>query len=368
MKLLLDPYIFNVQKFGGISRLYSEMLRIIKNREEVSIKCPLYYSDNYHLLHYKLSRNRYLNFFQNKWSLRLKQSFLSKNLSSIINTLSKKNTDVFIPTYYDTYFLTHIGNTPFVLTVYDMIHELLPQYFQSESELIAKKRILIDRSKKIIAISQNTKDDILKIYPHIPEEKIEIVYLSHSIDINNVTVLPSYLSGEKYLLFVGNRSFYKNFTLFIQITGDWLLRNNVKLVCLGGNTFSEDESQLIDQLGIKKLVYQYSFQDNELASFYINALAFVFPSEYEGFGIPILEAMACSCPVILPKISSFPEVAGEAGIYFNLKDPDSLLKVLGLIIYDEDFRTNKIHMGLQQVKKFSWEKTVSEFLKIYSCV
>ena len=368
MKLLLDPYIFNVQKFGGISRLYSEMLRILKTRKEVSIECPLYYSDNFHILHYKLSRNRYLNFFDNKLVTRLKQRFLHANISSIINTLNKNEIDVFIPTYYDTYFLTHLGDTPFVLTVYDMIHELFPQFFRSEAELIDKKRILIERSKKIIAISQNTKNDILKIYPHIPEEKIEIVYLSHSIDIHNVTALPSYLKEKKYLLFVGNRDFYKNFKLFIRIAGDWLLKNNVSLVCLGGNSFSDEESQSIDQCGLKELVYQYSFQDNELASFYINALAFVFPSEYEGFGIPVLEAMACSCPVILPKMSSFPEVAGDAGIYFDLNQPDSLLNSLNSVIYDVDFRRNKIHMGLEQVKKFSWEKTVTESLKVYSSV
>lgn len=365
MKILLDPQIFE-QKFGGISRLFTEEFRLLIKYPGVTIHCPVLFTENLHLKHYNLAP-RFLPFLLGIRGVKrfiTKQDLYQKNKQRVRELLRGKKYDLFIPTYYDTYFLDTIGNTPFVLTVYDMIHELFPVYFVNDRKTVDNKKILMEKAVKIIAISQSTKNDILKIYPHIPAEKVEVVYLHHSIDYtqkNNVAYLPK----GKYVLFVGNRGAYKNFNWFIKAAGRWLIEHQIKLVCIGGQSFNPEENELIVSLNLSELVHQYNFKDSELASFYANAGAFVFPSEYEGFGIPVLESMACNCPVILPPVSSFPEVAGEAGVYFELNNQQSLIEAMDKTFFDENFRNGIIAAGRAQVSKFSWEKTVSECLNIY---
>jgi len=372
MKILLDPQIFNIQKFGGISRLYSEILRNLKSRQDVNIICPIYYSENFHILNYNLSKNRILKNINLKLIKSIKKKLYKKNFTSTIDILKSGDLDVFVPSYYETYFLEYLDNTPYVLTIYDMIHELYPNYLdETEKLVINNKKILMERANLIIAISHNTKSDILKFNPSIPEEKIKIVYLSQSIskDFLETSKIQDVI-GEKYsyILFVGNRGLYKNFEWFIRSASDWLIDNNINLLCLGGGAFNLSEEQLIEELKLKGRVIQYTFQDNELYGFYNHALAFIFPSQYEGFGIPVLESMASGCPVILPKVSSFPEVAEDAGIYIDLADPSSLIKALDKVFYDKDFRQTIVEKGYIQADKFSWDKAVNECLEVYKSV
>jgi len=372
MKILLDPQIFNIQKFGGISRLYSEILRDLKNRQDVNILCPLYYSENFHILNYSLSRNSILQNINFKLIKSIKKKLFKKNYTSTIDILKSGNLDLFVPTYYDTYFLEYLDNTPYVLTIYDMIHELYPDYLdETEKLVINNKKILMERANVIIAISHNTKSDILKFNPSIPEDKIKIVYLSQSISkafLNTAKI--QNVIGEKYsyILFVGNRGLYKNFEWFIKSASEWLSENNINLLCLGGGAFNLLEEQLIEKLNLKERVVQYTFQDDELYGFYHHALAFVFPSQYEGFGIPVLESMASGCPVILPKVSSFPEVAEDAGIYIDLSDPSTLSEALDKVYFDQGFRKRIVEKGHAQAEKFSWDKAANECLEVYRSV
>lgn len=364
MKILLDPQIFNEQLFGGISRYHTEVLRILK-QEKAAITCPLYYTDNYHLLNYKMGKFHALSKFKSPVFDWLKKKLLAKNLSQTLNLLKKGSMDIFVPTYYNPYFLNAIGDTPFVLTVYDMIHELFPNYFSSEAHLIENKKLLIEKAKKVIAISKSTKNDIIKLYPHVDPDKIEVVYLNHSITNTEQQLPPSVDELSPYILFVGNRGLYKNFDWFVKSIAEWLKDTDISLICLGGGPFSVDEKEIIDTLKIKEKIIQYTFSDDELGSFYSNALAFVFPSAYEGFGIPVLEAMACDCPVIVPRVSSLPEVAGDAGIYFDLNKPESLVGVLNELLNNQLFREQTVEKGRLQISLFSWEKTCDGCVKVY---
>src|SRR5690606_18233537 len=137
--------------------------------------------------------------------------------------------DLFIPTYYDIKFLEYLGDKPFVLTVYDMIHELFPDYLGHDIETVSNKKLLIEKAAKIISISESTKKDILAIYPHIPASKIEVVYLSYTLkeNIDNSLTLP-----KKYILFVGNRGLYKNFVFFFEPIASFLKQSaDLYLVC-----------------------------------------------------------------------------------------------------------------------------------------
>jgi glycosyltransferase involved in cell wall biosynthesis len=369
IKILLDPEIFITQEFGGISRYYTELYNALENNPETQIISPILYTDNIHFKESPLFEKSY----QKKNDILVKCSKLlrgysprklkKKSKKEAISLLKKQEFDVFIPTYYDPYFLPYIENKPFVLTVHDMIHELYPHYFTNDKITVPNKKILIARANRIITVSENTKKDLLRIYPDIPASKIDVVYLAPTI---NTAIQTEIETPENYILFVGNRTLYKNFIFFLKAVLPILKnRKDLFILCAGGNAFNKEERQLIDESGIKNQLIQRNFKDSELADYYKKALCFVFPSEYEGFGIPVLEAMACGCPVVLANHSSFPEVAGDAGVYFELNNASDLKEKLALLLDNIQIRQEYKLKGLNQARKFNWETTTNKCLKVY---
>ena len=369
MKIILDPQIFNEQRFGGISRYFTELFLVFNKEDDIDIECPIFFSDNLHLKEAGLFQTKENKFFKSKWCPKfIRKKFLKKkklsNINTTIKVLKESNFDLFIPTYFDPYFLEYLQDKPFVLTVYDMIHELFPQHYLGENQkTIINKKLLMEKATKIIAISESTKNDIIKLYPHIDAFKIEVVYLSHSIKVNHK---PTLNLPKDYILFVGNRNVYKNFIFFLKAVASLLHSNsNLFVVCAGGNKIQSEERKLIQELKLTKQVIQKNFEDYELATYYSNAKCFVFASEYEGFGIPVLESMACGCPVVLANHSSFPEVAGDAGVYFELHNAIDLKQKVESLLTNEKLRKDYILKGLIQVQKFNWEKTAMECKKVY---
>lgn len=369
MKIIVDPQIFLLQKYGGISRYYAEILKLLSKKKEIHLEFPLFFSENLHLKNYGLGLNFFLRIILFLSPFRVKEILKKKSTERFIGSLKSSRFDLIIPTYYDKSFLKVRNQVPFVLTVYDMIHENYP-YLEEGSTIISDKKELIESADAIIAISDYTKKDILRFYPHISENKISVVHLSHSIVKNELEsrLLHRLVGDSTYILFVGNRGFYKNFEWFLPAVSEWLLAKEVKLLCLGGGSLNEFEIELISKLGLLNYVVHYTFQDDELYTFYKSALAFVFPSEYEGFGIPVLEAMYSGCPVVLPRLTSFPEVAGDAGEYFDLADSNSLVSSLEKINSDLGYREQLVKKGIIQASKFSWEKTVEQCLDVYRSV
>jgi glycosyltransferase involved in cell wall biosynthesis len=174
---------------------------------------------------------------------------------------------------------------------------------------------------------------------------------------------------QKYLLFVGNRRVYKNFDTFTESISQ-LLRDdkNLYLICAGGGKFTPSEIASLEKSGVINKVTQCSFDDNILAQLYQNALAFIFPSLYEGFGIPILEAFFCGCPVVASNISSLPEVAGDAAEYFDPLDKISILNAVKKIAYDHGLRCKLKNKGYERLKNFSWEKTANQTKMLYKSI
>ncbi len=139
-------------------------------------------------------------------------------------------------------------------------------------------------------------------------------------------------------------------------------------MCTGGGKFSNYEIEQFKELGISKQVLQFNLDDDSLAYFYKNALAFIFPSLYEGFGIPVLESFACGCPVVCSNVSSLPEIAGEAACYFDPYSEESIKNSVVKILTDSNLREELINKGYEQLKKFSWQKTAEQTKKIYESV
>lgn len=368
MKILLDPQIFNQQTYGGISRYYAEVFSILEKKKNVEIILPILKSDNAYISKSELlTDNKWFNYLYNLLStLKISTRTLRKKRSDkLLNKYFKEQAyDLFIPTYYNPYFLDKIDSKPFVLTVYDMIHELFPQYFSDDPYRVTEyKKKLIYKATRIIAVSHNTKKDILSLFPDIDPDKVHVIYHGSSVTINDeVKVnLP-----KNYILYVGSRAGYKNFKLLVDAIGP-ILKDNPSLVLLaaGGGELTAEEINYIAERGLSQQITQKSFEENELGHFYKNATFFVFPSQYEGFGIPVLESMACGCPIILSDSGSFPEVAGDAGIYFDSMSENDLRKKIAMLLDDEHLRTKFSARGLEQVRKFDWKVAAEQCLEVY---
>jgi len=391
MKVLFDHQIFSIQKFGGISRYFVELMKNFTGSGTVDYELALRYSCNEHLMEFAgpggfsarpysgTGRERlssFLDGFEKNHSFPGKTTLLKAargitgtyNAETLNESYSRERItggdfDVFHSTYYSPYFLDCIGERPFVVTFYDLIQEIFFDTFR-DSLTISWKKMLLERARRVIAISQNTKNDIMKYYS-IPSEKIRVIHLGSSLDPSGARKKPKGLSPG-YLLFIGNRSYYKNFDLLARSISGLLIKKNQNLVCGGGPEFSEAETEMLAGLGISDRVRRVGFSsDAELAGLYANASAFIFPSGYEGFGIPVLEAFSCGCPVLLSDRSSLPEVGGDAALYFDPDDPDSLRGVVERIIDDKELRKRLAGLGSRRLRDFSWKKTAAGTVELY---
>jgi glycosyltransferase involved in cell wall biosynthesis len=361
MRILYDHQIFSSQVYGGISRYFYELLRRFAGDDGIDFELALRYSDNSYLLDSGFARPK--TFFRGRRFIGRTTLLEFCNGLRSRSSLLKREYDVFHPTYYNPYFLQHVGGKPYVVTVYDMVHELYPEMYPTNDRTREWKRQTLKHASKIIAISENTRQDVVRIYG-LDEQKVEVIHLASSLqaaDSAPVTPLP-----VKYLLFVGQRLRYKNFPLFIRAAAPLMKRDrDLAIICAGGGGFSPEESALFDSFGIAGRVSQLSVPDEVLAALYGNARAFVFPSLYEGFGIPVLEAFTCGCPVVLAESGCFPEVAGDAALYFDPRDEGALRAVLERVVDDETMRDTLRSKGFSRGRAFSWDKTASVTKAVY---
>jgi len=362
MKVLYDHQTFTLQTYGGISRYFYELYsRFNLSDQEATI--PLMFSNNAYL-NTQTSRKVKSYFPNNNFPGKFRiQETLNRWSSS--REIKGQKFDIFHPTYYDPYFLKSIGNKPFVVTFLDMIHEKFAFQYKEladDKESLENKKLLLKNASKIIAISESTKNDIIEIYG-VSGNNIDVIYLGNSI-------LPekgrqSRLIEGKYLLYVGNRSVYKNFSFYLESIADILISEKLLLVCAGGGMFNSDELEFINKLGLTNLVKFVGVNDHILKNLYSNAEAFVFPSIYEGFGIPVLEAFACQCPCLLSTGGSLSEIGGDSALYFSPDNANEIRSTLMDVLNDQALKTKMINLGTERLKLFSWDKTASQTLNLY---
>lgn len=356
MKILYDYQIFIKQKYGGISRYFYEIISNIKLSKNLDIDIPVIGSINYYFKKIIICSDMKTRMF-----LKL------INKINTIKLLLTKKYDIIHPTYYESYFLAFKKKAKIVVTIHDMIHEIYPKEFKYSLILIYLKKFLIINSDKIIAVSQNTKNDILKLYPNISANKIKVIYHANSLKSNYKC--PQIELPDKYILFVGNRDGYKNFELSAMAIIEVMKKEkDIFFVCVGGGRFSDKETALFENSFIKNRILRLDVNDNQLYSIYKYAICFIFPSLYEGFGIPILEAYFSGCPVLLSNASCFKEIAGDAAIYFNPHDKKDIEKKITLLLYNQKLRQELIIKGYDRNAKFSWDKAAKETLKLYKQV
>ena len=376
MRILYDHQAFAMQKYGGISRCFVELYKNLPPDVEASIS--LCKSDNAYvkeILDVQPKDTRldlFLNNhqFKGKWYVqmmlnRYREHHADKNVKHSIEILKKGAYDVFHPTFYDDYFLPYLNGKPFVLTIHDMTPELYPQYFGRKDPQIVLKQKLASLATTIIGVSENTKKDIIRILG-VPEEKVHVVYHGCSLPTPDVQA-PTF--DFPYILFVGGRGWFKNFLQFVRSSAPVLKRHkDVKVLCVG-KPFTNDETKLFEELGLSgRFISKYAETDKELSTIYHHALCFVYPSEYEGFGIPILEAYQAGCPVLLRYSSCFPEIAKDAAIFFNVDKSgnDNLSEILEtMMTMSNKERKALLFKQRTRLADFSWKKSAEKLVQIY---
>ena len=380
MKVLYDYQAFQMQKVGGVSNCFTELIAHLPN--SVNWTIGLKESNNIHIRDKKLLANvkeqslvagNFLTKkpFKGKATLFtfLNKHFLSFpssehiNMKYCVELLKKQDFDIFHPTFFHPYFLNYLGNKPFVLTVHDFITDKFcgPDELQTQ-----RRKLLASKASHLIAVSKQTKQDAID-FLHVPSDKVSVIY--HGVSIPQDITARKIIDGN-YFLFVGRRGGYKNFKPMIYAMADFFKKHpDYKLVCTADD-FNKDEVALFDECKIKDSIIHVFVSYSELLSLYKYAKAFIYPSLYEGFGIPVLEAYAMECPVLLARESCFPEIAGDAALYFKLTPKENTLTSLleEFVEMSHEEISSLIRKQNQQLQKYSWEKSSRQLADLYESV
>ena len=378
MKVLFDYQAFYFQYYGGVSNMFTQLMKNMP--KDVDVILGLKESNNIHLRESGLFNVRpatcdYNNFICKKnffgkgylyeWLYHFfpLQTTLGRNRLESITLLKKGDFDVFHPTFYDDYFLPYLNGKPYVLTIHDMISE---KYFTKDNEQSINKRKLANNAAHIIAVSETTKHDIMELLS-IDSRKITVIY--HDVPEVKQKMKERLIHGD-YILFVGNREGYKNFIpMMYSIKPVLNNHRNLRLVC-AGKPFNKVEMNIMKSLDVIDSVIQICPSDSELRNLYSHATCFIYPSEYEGFGIPILEAYQQNCPVLLNNRSCFPEIARDAAIFFNLDcNGSDLTEVLeDFISMNEADKKLLLEHQRKRLSDFSWEKSANQLAEVYQMI
>ncbi|KBZ63801.1 hypothetical protein K875_02513 [Mycobacterium [tuberculosis] TKK-01-0051] len=357
MKVAFDHHIFAYQRYGGVSRYFVELAsRLPAHGVEASVIAPL------HINNY-LANDSARGLTRGKY---VRSEFAGVPFAlGLTNRLAAPlawrgaNPDIVHETYFSAKPLGKAQRR--VVTVYDMIHEL----FMPEAKLaIAAKRAAVNRADHIICISENTRQDLVRLYDVDPA-RTSVVHLGHSLTAEANTA-EAYRDGHRpYLLYVGHRGGYKNFSALLQAFGSSPILREFDLIAFGGFPVQRHEQQEIERLGITTRVRFESGSDRDLAVRYQAASAFVFPSKYEGFGIPPLEAMSHGCPVICSNSGAIREVVDDAGAYFDPNSVEDLRIVLERVVTTPELQETLRARGYERIASFSWDRCAAETARIY---
>jgi mannosyltransferase len=353
MKVYFDNKAFYIQKFGGVSVLFNELQR----------RALLDPRHQYRFIEYGDGGNSYQEELNIPFELIIQKSSKYFNFKRLLPVRVKENRPFIFHSTYFSYCSNR--NAINVNTILDFIDAKVGNGRGSKFRSMFQGYV-IRKSDMNVCISHSTKRDLLSLYPDVNEEKVRVIHLSASNKyriINNGNVnLP--FPAKSYLIYVGARAKRKNYHLLRNIIG----QTDYNLV-IAGNKLSEDERIELEQhISDSRYVSLGYTEDERLNELYNNAAALVYPSSYEGFGIPVLEAQQAGCPVIALNTSSIPEVISKTPENCPLLMKEGTEKELLdkiLLLSDKDLMNQVVAEGLENAKRFSWDKMYREYTELY---
>lgn len=346
ISVTLDSIVLGLQAYGGISNYWGRLLQHFAALD--SIESHVILPKGIQCFEYNESWNG---------NSTLQKEIVPTSISRYLKVHDEHLCDVFHTSYFR---MPRNSSKRYVVSVYDFIYE---RYKKGPARWIHSWQKLrsIRRADAVICISNTTRDDVLHYIPEIDPSRVHVVYLG----VDRSTFFPEptdrYIRLKNTVLFVGQRAGYKRFDLAVAAIAQC---QNLSLGIVGPNLTDLEIGQLNMQLNGR----WYSLghvSSSELRSYYSSAFALIYPSDYEGFGLPILEAMACGCPVVAAYAASLPEVGGIAAVYAREQIAELFAAALTQLYNSAVYRQTVISAGLQQVNLFSWERTFSDTLSVY---
>jgi glycosyltransferase involved in cell wall biosynthesis len=367
LRVMFDSQIFCHQRFGGISRYVCNIAREMQQMAAVTplIVAPFHFNEHLDELPRSLVKGKRVRWLEGLTALAYGSSVLPGKIAA-----RGFKPDILHNTYY--FPIKPPSGARGILTVYDMIHEKYPKYFAASPFIRRIKAASVAAADHVICISESTRRDLLTTYD-IPEERVSVTHLGFD-------PLGSLLTGESssdfkvrvlgadvpYLLYVGSRVSYKNFRGLLEAyAASASLRTNFFFLCFGGGDFTDAERAAISKAGVEGRVRYLGGSDAALAASYAHASLFVCPSLYEGFGIPVLEAMSLECPVACSNSSSLPEVVGDAAMLFDPLDRESIRNALESVLDSPSATIALRERGRIRRQLFSWRNCAENTIGIY---
>jgi glycosyltransferase involved in cell wall biosynthesis len=357
MRILYDGNIYGIQSAGGINRYFANLISRLPDATT-----PILTTCRRHHLNYPTHKNLDLHFFPRPEIKGLRRVSYWVGQQYFRSFTQRQTFDLQHPTYYSllNYQSIDAYSFPMVLTVHDFIHERVEPQHQD----VKAKHQAVLHAQAILCVSENTKQDLLGYYPQL-ENKITVTPLASEID-RSLAYGTEPVPSQPYCLYVGSRTTYKNFDGLLTAFSKVASVNADLRLCVVGAVFNSQEQSKITEMGLTDRIHNYGqISDRHLAKLYRCSLALVYPSFYEGFGIPPLEAMACGTAVIASNTSSLPEVVGDAGILINPESSLDLAEALLSLLDNSLERDRLIAKGTQRVKQFNWDKTAAQTFEVY---
>ena len=349
MRILCDHQIFSSFAYSGISRYFCELFTEF-NDLGVQWNVSCFFSNNKFLK----SLKHYPGFLPEQ-NFRGKNRILENiNLVKTHCALAQGDFDIFHSTYSKPYDRKLLKGKPYIITVHDLTHEKYGAKLPSGLRETAEEKESIARADGIICPSFATRDDLLTFYPEAAE-KTTVIY--HGVRIPDVPE-GCFAESRPYFLYVGSRMFYKDFPTAVRAVA--MLPAEYRLFCVGGGSFTAAEKELFVRLGMTDRVLHKQLSEPELFAAYRNAAALIFPSEAEGFGLPVIEAQSQGCIPVLSDTPCFREIGSDKALYFPLHDAGACAEQLKSVL-----NGTPVAEVQQNLNRFNWRTAARETLVFY---
>ena len=363
LRVAFDDEIFTAQRYGGVSRAFTELSEALAEEPGVVPLLPFPFTTNRHLAASRVFHGRVLGGGRHIPGLRSLMRPINRR--AITATLARAQADILHATWYNPALAA--ANVPLVVTVHDMVPELMPGSVDSIANALHRGKLaLVHRASRVIAVSATTAADLCRL-SGLPQDTVRVIYhgITDRMRWQPINGRPPDLPGS-YLLFVGRRGGYKNFAGIAPSVAD-LLRRNVQLhlLCVGGGPFRAKELEPFVLAGVARRVQRIDADDRLLAACYSHAVALLFPSLYEGFGMPLLEAMINHCPVICSNRGALVEIGADAPFYFDPAEPDQIIELVEALSRDRAHRRAHVAKSASRAADFSWRRAAAAHAALY---